>query len=220
MNERLKAALNYLALGWAVVPLSFDAKFLDNKDAVLLSGYEVGTEGWQRIFQPETSGFEVRRWFNKLPDLNIGISMRGSGLAVLDVDDPARFEVWSRTHGGMMAGGPVVNTRKGRHYYFQARETDVSGLVYDRDGYYVADFKAPHAPAWKTDDEAYVVAPPSVVTGHEYRWEIPPSVMMPVLALPPWITVDTTQPCSGSSWYGGDDDVYDDEWEDLMDGEY
>lgn len=205
MSERLETALYYLSLGWAVRPLSPNAKVLYGTECEKFLHGKIP-------FGVSQSPEEVQRWFDLVPDLNIGIAMRESGLAVLDVDYPVRFDAWAAQHGGMMRMGPVVITRRGRHYYFQARGTEVSGIVYDHGGYFLGDFQAPRAPDWKSEDMAYVVAPPSVVDGHTYRWEIPPSVLPPVLTAPLWITVDSSEPNDNSSWmYDCDDDLDEDD---------
>jgi hypothetical protein len=136
-----RAALEYLELGWSVIPI----RHRDKRPAIR----------WQEFQQRRASQSEVRAWFRERPDNNVGIVTGAiSGLVVLDIDPG---------HGGedslarlLREHGPLPQTVEartgggGRHVYF----AHPGGVVRNKVGL---------APGIDVrGDGGCVVAPPSV----------------------------------------------------------
>jgi len=83
-----------------------------------------------------------------------------SGIIVLDVDDPEKFNAWREKNNFPLPPTPTVRTSGGKfHYYFKHPGGKVKNSVKKIPG---ADIKG---------DGGYVVAPPSVhPTGADYEW--------------------------------------------------
>ena len=82
-----------------------------------------------------------------------------SGIIVLDIDDPEKFEAWRTKHGHAMPQAPMVRTSKGYHVYYKHPGGKIKNSTKKIPG---ADIKA---------DGGYVVAPPSVhPDGTHYEW--------------------------------------------------
>ena len=127
----LQQALDYIKKGKSIIPLRKDKRpYL--------------TE-WREFQGRYATEQEVKDWWGKWPDANIGlITGRISGITVLDVDTP---------HGGTIDGLPITLVAKtgngGWHYYYKYAEGVTVGAGI-RQG---IDFRG---------DGGYVVAPPSV----------------------------------------------------------
>ena len=151
--ERLRAVEAYLRRGWTVIPLCWPT-------ARGTCGCGRGHEGRDIGKAPlTTSNGEVRRFpparmdealafWSRVP-ANIGISLKESGLVVVDFDEgtPTGWERWVRTSRGghvyMRRGSlPAANTRA----VLEGQTIEVRA-------------------------NGYVAAPPSVhVSGHRYAW--------------------------------------------------
>ena len=85
-----------------------------------------------------------------------------SGIIVLDIDDPEKFEIWSKKNKLPIPPTPTVRTSGGKyHLYFSHPGGKIKNMVKKIPG---ADIKA---------DGGYVCAPPSVhPSGTEYEWVI------------------------------------------------
>ncbi len=144
----LDAALAYLALGFSVIPLE--------------PGDKKPLFAWAKYQKTKATEDEVRGWFLRNPEANIGIvTGQASGVVVVDVDDdeapkqlklpfPDTIKVKTGRKGGM-------------HYYYRYPGRSVpcgvkiAGLGIDIRG-----------------DGGYVVAPPSVhPSGVKYEWLSP-----------------------------------------------
>ena len=149
-NELQQAALDYLHRGWSVIPM----RTRDKRPAIR----------WQNLQTTPACEKELRGWFRRWPEDNVGIVTGAvSGLVVLDVD---------RQHGGenslknlMCAHGPLPHTVEaitgggGRHVYFAHPGPTVHNRVGIAPG---IDLRG---------DGGCVVAPPSVhPSGNHYRW--------------------------------------------------
>lgn len=161
-----KAALDYVRLGWSVIPIQ--------------AGTKRPLIRWQAHQYRHADLRAISDWFRCWPDANLAI-VTGlvSGLVVLDVDP---------THGGDegLAGlerghdplSPTVEARTGgggRHLYF----THPGEIVHNRVGI------APGVDL--RGDGGYVVAPPSLhASGAHYCWVLSPQVRVPAL-LPGWL---------------------------------
>ena len=133
----LNVALEYLnKYHFSVIPLKKDKRPL------------IKWEEYQKRLPTEK---EVREWFTKYPDANIGIvTGQLSGIAVIDVDKIGDY-------GNIMS--PMAQTPRGEHYYFQYEEgitntVNIFGKKCDVRG-----------------EGGYVVAPPSINgNGKKYKW--------------------------------------------------
>lgn len=193
MSDMLDAALAYAARGWFVLPLNPASKVADY---TVLADIEFD---WITEVKPDAA--TIRRWFDIVPDLNIGIRMRGSGLTVVDIDDLARWCVWYNAVDLVLPKLPTVDTAKGRHYFFKASPRDKCGVIHSDKGEYVGDCLTPNPPHWKPSDRAYVVAPPSIhpAFGTQYEWVVIPEDGE-WIELPGWIREAVIEPSEPHSW--------------------
>lgn len=111
----LKEALDAVRRGWAVLPLVPGGK---EPLSTLLPKDRFGKPSWRLLaLQPATEA-EIRTWFTREPNLNLGIILgeASGGLVVVDVDrKPAKPLHLPPT--------VVVNTARGAHYYFRASKS-------------------------------------------------------------------------------------------------
>lgn len=144
-------ALQYIKKGKSVMPLRKDKRPYLNE--------------WREFQNRVATEAEVREWWTKWPDANIGlITGKVSGVTVIDVD---------LRHGGTVDGLPMTLIAKtgngGWHYYYKYEPGSTIG-VNIRPG---IDFR---------NDGGYVVAPPSVTDyinkqgikeggEYEYTWK-------------------------------------------------
>lgn len=148
-NPRLDAALSYAARGWHVFPVK-----PEGKEPLTRHGLKDAT----------TDHKQIRRWWGKWPDANIGIRTgKESGLWVLDVDGSKGKESLARLieEYGDLPPTPTVITGKGLHFYFEyppdSRISNSAGKI---------------APGIDVrGDGGYVIAPPSIhPSGRRYQW--------------------------------------------------
>jgi hypothetical protein len=167
-DDTAKAALRYRARGWSVVPIEPRGK----RPLVR----------WEPLQRRAPSEAEIRAWFERWPDANVGVVTGAvSGLVVVDVDPrhggtEALAEL-ERTHGPLPSGVEARTGGGGRHLYF-AHPGDV---VHNRVGL---------APGIDLrGDGGVVVAPPSIhPSGRRYRWRrghAPDEVAL--AEPPPWL---------------------------------
>lgn len=167
-SDAAAAALDYLARGWAVVPIHPAEK----RPLVRWDAYQNAPPGES----------EVRAWYARWPEAGVGIVTGGvSGLVVLDVDPEhggkATLASLTAEHGPLPATAEAATGGGGRHLYFQAPEKPLRSRVGLRPG---LDLRA---------EGGLVVAPPSRhPSGRRYAWrrgrtpdETPPA------ALPGWL---------------------------------
>lgn len=111
---------------------------------------------WQEYQDRQPTEDELRSWWNQTPNANVGLAM-GRGTFVVDVDGP-------EGHAALRANGidleytdaPIVETGKGRHYYFSGEAPDRIGVLEKVD---------------VRSHGGFVVAPPSVhASGVTYQW--------------------------------------------------
>ena len=143
-QTKLDAALGYAAKGWPVHPLKGKRPILKNWPALATSDAD-----------------QISRWFKKYRDANVGIVTEK--FIVIDCDDKngrngtASLQLLE-TEIGELPTTYTVRTPNGYHYYFSGIRTDIPNSV-GRLGAGL-DIKS---------RRGYVVAPPSVVEGVEYR---------------------------------------------------
>lgn len=174
----LEAALDYSRQGLRVVPLKPGEK--KPWPTYCTPRYK------QRVKPDET---EIRSWYQKERDLNIGIHM-GDGFIAFDVDE----------HDGKMSGSEALSALEAIHGPLPPTLTSITGtggrhmLFWLPPGYSFGD-KLPVVTAWllETTGSAQggvidikgtglIAAPPSIhPNGNTYRWEDP---NVPVATLP------------------------------------
>ena len=105
MNEILKAALDYHAMGMSVIPVPYGTK------APVIK--------WVKYQSERPTQTELHFWFGNGTRSNLGIvTGRISGIVVVDVDDKALVETVRKT---LFPGinPPCVSTPRGFHFYFR-----------------------------------------------------------------------------------------------------
>lgn len=174
-NPTRDAALDYLRRGWSVIPL----RPRDKRPLVK----------WEAFGRAQASEADVRQWFDRRPDANLGIvTGTVSRLLVLDVDlghggEQSMAEL-ERDHGPLPPTVTAETGGGGRHLYFEHPGSDVVG---NRAGLWPGiDLRG---------DGGYVVAPPSIhPSGRAYRWlpaRDPESLA--VAPLPAWLAAVLVQ---------------------------
>lgn len=208
-NERLAAAIDYALKGWYVLPLNPQSKVLspDLRDTLAFDGSQDAP--------PDARA--IQRWFEIEPELNVGIRLAGSNLAVFDVDGIEHTHKIPGFDPDGLPLTPTVQTARGLHYYFRAPDGKESGQVRvfqpPHPSVLVGDFLTTYSPQW-AGGPAYVVAPPSrhpdgLTT---YRWLVNPNV--PLAEVPAWLLAAVVPPLPPSSWFADmadwneDDEAY------------
>ena len=155
MPDMLSAALAYAAKGLAVIPLQ---------------GKIPRTEHGSHDASADPD--QVRSWWSRWPDANIGIATGRTGgklaLYVIDADEDQEHkkfglesvQQWERRNGELPRTCTVRTGRGGRHYYYidNIEHPNANDIIED------VDIRG---------EGGYVVAPPSVHpdTGQLYEWE-------------------------------------------------
>lgn len=152
MRTCARAAADYLARGWAVVPIA--------------AGGKRPLVRWQ-VFQdrlPTTD--EIGDWFRRWPDAGVGIVTGAvSNLVVLDIDPRHEGDdslaALEREHGRLPNTVEAITGGGGRHIYF----TYPGGALRNRTALAPGmDIRA---------DGGLVIAPPSLhASGRRYEWEV------------------------------------------------
>lgn len=174
-TSMLDHALKYIQRGKFIVPLCWPT--IDGNCACGRghTGKDVGKapllgSGWQNLRSAET---DVRSWWQRWPNANIGILLEPSGLLVLDIDSEAGG---IEAHKNGLPSGPTVKTGSGEHHYFST-PAGVSGRTTKRGESRAMDVLA----------AGFVVAPPSLHrSGRRYTWE-QSSLDSPLTEPPKWI---------------------------------
>lgn len=163
-----KAAIDYLARGWSVIPMRERAK----RPAI----------AWKAYQRKCASDKSVRRWFGGKQNYNVGIVTGSlSGLVVLDVDPghggTGSLRALERKHGAL----PETMTSKtgggGSHFYFAHPGGDVHNRTNIKPG---IDLRG---------DGGCIVAPPSIhPSGKPYTWVKGHAPgQLKIAALPKWL---------------------------------
>ena len=159
MAEMVDYALWYARRGLAVIPLIPHDKYPPMK-------------AWQDC--ATTDARQIRAWWSKRPDYNIGFitGAKSGGVVVLDLDQKpweGKYgcdiaQDWQREHGDFPETWEAVTGSGGRHLYFR----DVSNPKRHQHLYADSvDFQA---------DGALIVLPPSIhPNGNKYFWDVPPN---------------------------------------------
>ncbi len=173
MNNFLKAALHYAALGWRVFPLAPGQKI-----PITAHGCKDAT----------TDAEQIRAWWTKTPNANIGMACgAGSGVYVIDVDVSASGDVNGIESLGEFPQLPLTirqdTPRGGFHAFYRTstppanRNSFRPGIDVRGEGYYVV-----LAPSLHPNGGRYAWSPGCA------PWEIPPAeypnFMRPVTRAP------------------------------------
>jgi energy-coupling factor transporter ATP-binding protein EcfA2 len=147
-SSSLDIARQYLDAGFSIIPLAPNCKRPE-------------TKSWVEFQQRKPTLDEIANWWRNESHYGVAIVCgRVSGIVVLDIDDPEKFGVALQAIGETLPDTPIVRTRKGWHLYFRYPANRIVRR-HDRLGDWGAELRG---------DGHYVVAPPSVVEGHSYRW--------------------------------------------------
>ena len=181
MNSPLKAALEYAARGWPVLPLN-------GKKPMTVNGYK----------NASTDTAQIRAWWSEHVDAWVGIVVgEESGLCVLDVD--LRSGGFESLKELQEANGPLPETLSvstaggGKHFYFRYAEQAVRSTI---------------APGLEIKARGgYVVAPPSRnrETGKAYSWDETES--RELAELPAWLAAFGRSPAKRSARVGWGGDI-------------
>jgi hypothetical protein len=177
MKAMRGAALQYLALGWSIIPITFREKH--PAWALLPQVFDpakmrnVGK--WEEFQHRHVRQSEFEYWFSRSGFINIGIVCGAiSGIVVVDCDTLQAY-MWARKHLMVHDQTPIASTGAGHHIFFNYPGKHVGNAV-GMSGIEGLDIRA---------DGGYVVASPSIhASGRQYQWVIPPDV--PLLDLPTW----------------------------------
>ncbi len=143
----IEVVIGYLQKGFSVIPLKAGTK-------------EPALPSWKEYQTRQPTLEEVTNWWQSNPEANVGLVCgKESDAIVLDVDDPEKFEDALKNLGWEIPVTAMVKTKRGYHIYFRYPK----GYIVRR--YYCEGFGAE-----LRGDGCYVVAPPSVVNGHKYKW--------------------------------------------------
>ncbi len=184
------AALDYLRLGWVSIPLRFKRPLI----------------AWKCFQKRRPTQLEVRSWWQRWPDANVGLVMGAvSGMFALDLDrDP---DALLNSHGVALPVTPTSETGGGGlHILFRHPGEQIPNGVKLLVAPASNGGKAPQADV--RGDGGYIVAPPSLHgSGGRYAWRIPPS--MPLAPAPPELLalirnragkLEASGPACGRSW--------------------
>lgn len=168
MTSCARAAANYLARGWAIVPIANGAK----RPLVR----------WQIFQEKLPTDQDMEDWFKRWPDAGIGIVTGAvSNLVVLDIDPRHEGDdslaALEREHGPLPHTVEAITGGGGRHVYF----TYPGGELRNRTGLAPGvDIRA---------EGGLVIAPPSLhASGRRYEWEVSHHPDETVLApMPDWL---------------------------------
>lgn len=155
-SPMLKAALTYSLLGRSVIPVGKDKK---------------PCIPWKNFQKERANEEQIRKWFQKFPDANIGIvTGKISEIIIVDVEKGGKIDDLPKTLHTKTGGG-------GYHFYYR----------YDP----LRPIKNATRIRTLTDirgDGGYVVAPPSIhASGKEYEWVLPETEIKELAEFPYWL---------------------------------
>ena len=150
MSELLAAALSYVKRGFCVIPIQAHEK------RPLIA--------WEEYQDRAATEEEIKTWWAKWPEANIGIVTGAiSGLVVIDLDsEEAKNNLKEMLPGYDLMAVPRSRTGKGWQLFFKHPGTPIqnrAGIIPGLD---------------VRGDGGYVVAPPSIhPNGKVYKWQVP-----------------------------------------------
>lgn len=152
VNKLLESALNYHELGYSIIPVRQDKKPMIK---------------WEEYQKRRASVGEIKDWWKKHPDANIGIvTGKVSGLAVVDIDTEEGLEAIKELIPDSIEFPIVKTPGGGQHWYFACEDGNLSNNARTVKG---CDLRA---------NGGYVVAPPSKNgSKSSYAWVQPPTLI-------------------------------------------
>ncbi len=168
----LEWAERYLEMGFSVIPLPPRSKKARLK--------------WKPYQRKKPSLEQVRAWWGRHPTWGIAIVIgKVSGVIVLD---PESAEAVAEIERRGVPDTWIVETARGKHYYFRYPEFAVKNKPAKSDGW-------PFQDAELRGDNLYVAAPPNIhPTGKQYAWIRSP-LDCPLANAPEWL-LDLVKPVS------------------------
>jgi hypothetical protein len=187
-DEFLTAALEYAGRGWWVFPvhgIRADGRCTCDKPNCGSLGKHPRTKSG--VLDATTDLEQIKRWWRRWPDANIGIASGPSGLVVIDIDagegkeGEASFAALEAKYGPFPQTVESLTGGGGRHLLFKAGGSKVAPLT----NAFGADF--PHIDI--RAGNSYIVAPPSRhASGRQYAWSVDGHPGDQALAmLPDWV---------------------------------
>jgi len=166
-NQFLKYALYYRnTLQWSVIPLKPKNKLPllapPNPEKKIQGNWPTSWSEYENRLATEE---EIREWWTRWPEANIGIvTGKVSGIVVMDIDGEGAKTLAPFVAEEALPETVKSITRNGHHYLFKHPGLEVRNFVRK-------DLKDMHF----RGDGGYIVAPPSIhETGHIYSWEVSP----------------------------------------------
>lgn len=153
MGNCLNSALKYESMGFSIIPLNKNKKpFVE----------------WKEYQKRRANQEEIRDWWKKWPNANIGIVTGAiSGICVIDIDSEAGAKEIEKFIPESLEM-PIVSTPSGgKHYYFKMPDEPMCNNVGIIPG---CDFRG---------EGGYIVAPPSKCKSKtdkkikSYAWQVP-----------------------------------------------
>ena len=140
----LEAALAYHDAGYPVIPVGQDKRPL--------------IPSWKEFQKVGPDREQVKRWFSRYPEANIGIiTGKQAGLLVVDVDSEEGYEELSQFLPDTLVT-PIAKTPHGHHFCFEYQDGFTNRVRILRD----IDIRT---------EGGYIVAPPSRTKDGEYAWQ-------------------------------------------------
>lgn len=163
-NLKLKAALDYHARGWSLLPIKPGTK-------------EPAIRAWKCFQTAAPTPAMVRDWFGR-GERGVAIVAGdvSGGLVVRDFDCLDRYEQWAAAQPALAKSLPTVETVRGRHVYARGSVEAVRKLSKSGEGA-ILDFGDGELRAG-----GYCLAPPSMhPSGKAYKWVVPLAGELPIL---------------------------------------
>ena len=154
MSDMLEWAVDYIRMGWSVIPINPEGNPKGKKPLV----------SWMQFQGVAATEEEAAEWWSRWPDANIGIVTGSvSNLVVLDLDGKGALKLLREHLGGDIPVTASTKTGKGFHLYYGYSDSDIASRARILTGDSCAmDVRG---------EGGYVVAPPSVhESGLVYTW--------------------------------------------------
>lgn len=174
MERKLEAALDYLQLGWVVIPLCWPDELgncgCGGNHPPAAAGKAPLLKNWPEV---EVTEETIRKWWTQWPEANIGVVLDRSGLLVVDADSDEAVAEAQELGADCTA---QVTSGRGRHFYFEAEELPTARAVHVGESRELDLLTA-----------GYAVLPPSLHRlGSEYQWT--KGTSYDLAPAPEWVT--------------------------------